>query len=82
MTTKEEAQQLILKHFEIIGGTKSDLDIVFKGTKIWEEAKQNSLITVDQTLLVLDHIEERINDGLIYSLKLHYNKLRTEIKNL
>lgn len=82
MTIKEQAEQLVSKHFEIIGGIKSDIDIIFKGTKIWEEAKQNALISNDQVLLTLDHIEERINDSLIYSLKLHYNKLRTEIKKL
>ena len=82
MTIKEQAEQLVSKHFEIIGGIKSDIDIIFKGTKIWEEAKQNALISNDQVLLTLNHIEERINDSLIYSLKLHYNKLRTEIKKL
>ena len=82
MTIKEQAEQLVSKHFEIIGGIKSDIDIIFKGTKIWEEAKQNALISNDQVLLTLNHIEERINDSLIYSMKLHYNKLRTEIKKL
>jgi hypothetical protein len=80
--SKKEAEQLVLKHFEIVGGLKGNLDITFKGTKLWEESKQNALITIDKNLLLLDHIEERMNDSFIYSLKLHYNKVRTEIKKL
>ena len=76
MTTKEEANKLCM---DFLMDMHTD-EVDYGMNK--ELAKQCALKSIHETLLLLEHIEERINDGFIYSLKSRYMKIRTEIKKI
>lgn len=79
MTEREEAQNMVNKYKLILIDEHVKYEDEILCTKI---AKQISLKVCDNSLLLLENIESKINDTLIYNLKLRYNKIRTEIKNL
>lgn len=47
---EKKAFDIVYKHFELLGGKISDVDITFKETKLWKQAKLHALITVDELL--------------------------------
>ena len=79
MTTKQEAEQLVHKYRIILMNEDTDCGHEILCTEI---AKKMALISCDESLLLLENIESKLNDTLIYNLKLRYNKIRIEIKNL
>jgi uncharacterized membrane protein YcjF (UPF0283 family) len=79
MTVKEEAEALVNEYRMILMNEDTDCGEEILCTSI---AKQCALRSIHKTLLVLEHIEEHLNDGFIYSLKSRYMQIRTEIKKL
>lgn len=79
MTTKEEAEKLVHKYRMILMNEDTDCGHEILCTEI---AKKLALKSCDESLLLLENIESKINDSLIYNLKLRYNKIRTEVKNI
>jgi hypothetical protein len=79
MTEKEQAESLVNKYRMILMNEDTECGNEILCTEI---AKKMALTSCDESLLLLENIESRINDTLIYNSKLRYNKIRTEIKKL
>ena len=54
---REHALKLVKEHFVISGGNLSDVEVTFKDTKIWKEAKLHTLKSIKNILEVIDNNE-------------------------
>lgn len=79
MTEREEAESLVNNYRMILMNEDTECGNEILCTEI---AKKMALKSCDESLLLLENIESKINDTLIYNLKLRYNKIRTEIKKI
>jgi hypothetical protein len=78
---KEKAKELVLNHFQINGGVISESDITYVGTKIWNEAKLNALLTINEILKTDEYLTDYqyINGFEPFSF---FRLVRDEINNL
>lgn len=75
---KEHALKLVKEHFVISGGKLSDIEVTFKDTKIWKEAKLHTLKSIESILDVLDGHEGHWKFQTIT----YWNTIKFEVEKL
>lgn len=83
---KQKAVEMVTKHFLIIGGVLSDVEVTFKETKKWKEAKLHSLYSVGEIIenspfkdygFKFDSIGSRLDASEYF-----WNEIKSEIEKL
>ena len=75
---KEHALKLVKDHFIISGCKLSNIEVTFKDTKIWKEAKLHALKSIESILEVLDNNESHLKFQTIK----YWNTIKYEVKKL
>ena len=75
---REHALKLVKDHFIISGGKLSNIEITFKDTKIWKEAKLHVLKSIESILEVLDNNESHWK----FQTVKYWNTIKNEVEKL
>jgi len=77
---KEQAVELVNRHFLIIGGSLHENDLVYKGTKLYQEAILSSLLTVNKILEATKVKRAKLKPNHVY-FYYEYSEYWQEVKN-